>query len=49
MKVQRKQAEGFRTPIGATSIERSLEIERLTLLRDFTRPGGAQGHNKGMF
>ena len=47
MKVQRKPAEGLRTPIDATSIKRSLEIERLTLLRDFKRPGGAQGYNKG--
>ena len=39
-------AEGAGTPIGATSINRSLEIERLTLLRDFKRPGGTRVYGK---
>ena len=39
-------AEGGGTPIGATTVNRSLEIERLTLLRVFKRPGGTQGYSK---
>ena len=39
-------AEGGGTPIGATTRNRSLEIERLTLLRVFKRPGGTQGYSK---
>jgi hypothetical protein len=42
----KSQLEGGGTPIGATTIIRSLKIERLTLLRYFKRPGGTQEYSK---
>ena len=39
-------AEGVGTPIEATFNKGPLGIERLTLSRDFKRPGGAQGYNR---
>ena len=42
----KSQLKEVGTPIDKTFNKGSLEIERLTLLRVFKRPVGAQGYNK---